>query len=381
MNLSGAIAGGNAFFEQNERIKLRNQEEQRFDWERQKAESELSLLPDKTTALRSGYKNDTSRNESELALRPGEQSNKLEEQRQRAYSLERARSRQGLLEDTNDTNAESGKVKADTALALSKDELAQLPDTIARAHRDKAISDADAADKLHTGVATYFRLRDNAGAAKLINETILTGQNGGKPPENPIVDWKPEQDPKTGKTMLIGVDAQGNARYSLDREEMQQKAYPVTTHIVPAGGSVVSTDKSGRTAVQATVPAKPTSGGKEGQVISLIKLYQQQGKTLEEATRMATKLKQMDPSNAVFKRYDELAKVRPPRTPEQRQALMDSAKAEVALIFGNDAVYNNQTTQGPVVGGYGAAQPGSNTPSSGTRFDGILGIKPPKPPQ
>ena len=63
----GLIAADNYFKEGDARVQ-RGRESQRFDWEKQRAESEMSTLPDKTEAERSGYQLRGKQNNANIGL-------------------------------------------------------------------------------------------------------------------------------------------------------------------------------------------------------------------------------------------------------------------------------------------------------------------------
>lgn len=86
-NLSAGLAAGDAYFQAGDERKLReqreakmNQENQRFEWERKRAESDLELLPEKQEATRSVIQETIAANGVKAKLRPGEEANALAQQ-------------------------------------------------------------------------------------------------------------------------------------------------------------------------------------------------------------------------------------------------------------------------------------------------------------
>lgn len=120
MSLAMGLAAVDEYFREGERRELRERDRKRFGWESQRAESEMSLLGDKTEADRLSFRDRASESGARIATRPQRTANEISRLRQEGVSLERAGARQGKVEDTAD-------VAADYSLADAKFKLGQQP--------------------------------------------------------------------------------------------------------------------------------------------------------------------------------------------------------------------------------------------------------------
>lgn len=216
MNLSGGggLAAINAYDQAMNDVEKR----QRFEWERQRAEAELSNLDAKARAERSGYdlsagqnraglellpswKNaqesnyneTTGANQEEAVARPGRVSNTLKQQGMESYGLDRASARQPTEEDVKDTNA-----RAQTLTSQST--LDNLPDQLQTAAMKGLIDKQGVHEVMQGIVADFIGKNDKQGAINFMNKSAEKGGVGRK-----VVDIQQTQ---TGYKF---IDADGGA--------------------------------------------------------------------------------------------------------------------------------------------------------------------------
>lgn len=72
MNIGMGLVSADSFFKADDERKARERTEQRFDWEKQRNESDLSTLPEKTDATRSGYQLRDAQNKATSSLVPAQ---------------------------------------------------------------------------------------------------------------------------------------------------------------------------------------------------------------------------------------------------------------------------------------------------------------------
>ena len=101
----GLIAADNYFKEGDARVQ-RGRESQRFDWEKQRAESEMSTLPDKTEADRSGYQLRGKQNNANIGLVDAQTENAKKKLELEGAVLDAAKERQPLESATASSPSE-----------------------------------------------------------------------------------------------------------------------------------------------------------------------------------------------------------------------------------------------------------------------------------
>lgn len=120
MSLAMGLAAVDEYFREGDRREVRDRDRKRFGWEEKRAESEMSLLPDKTEAERLGYVDRAGASKVNIDLRPQRTANEGLRLGQENVSLVRAGARQNTVEDANDA-------RANYSLADAKFKLGQQP--------------------------------------------------------------------------------------------------------------------------------------------------------------------------------------------------------------------------------------------------------------
>lgn len=113
-DLGLGLLAADAYFKADDSRVLREQQRQQFDWQKQRAESELSTLPDKTNAARTGFQLQAARNNSGIQLLPGQTANAQARQNIEGADLAGAAQRQpaeiatkGIRADMDLSNAQN----------------------------------------------------------------------------------------------------------------------------------------------------------------------------------------------------------------------------------------------------------------------------------
>lgn len=147
---------------------LREQQRQMFDWQRQKQESELALLPEKQAAQKSGYQLQNANNTAALEVAPNH---------------------------------------AKVAKALSDYAVEDLPHQIGAMRRQGVFSEADAQT---AGIAKLGDLIQLGDHDQIVN--FLNGWRKSNPSsmQTDVAKAGFAKDPETGENTFYAVDAQGN---------------------------------------------------------------------------------------------------------------------------------------------------------------------------
>ncbi len=195
MNLGLGLIAADAFVKENQAQDIRDREKQRFDWERQRAEAEMGLLPDKAAAERSGYKLRSGQNQQGLDLLPGDTANKITEQGNRGQRLTYEKDRIPTEEATNDTKATIGLNQAANELinqpdkltqqnnvqkiatALSSVDVDELPRTLAQKRLTNEVSQADSDLMIGAKLSDLIDAGDQNSIVRLLNAQKATSQD------------------------------------------------------------------------------------------------------------------------------------------------------------------------------------------------------------
>ena len=152
MDLGLALAAGNAFFKEQNAQDIRDREKSRFDWERQRAEAEMSVLGDKTEADRSGYKLRSGQNAAGLELLPGDTANRLAEQELRGGELAGAKERQ-----PEELEAKSINAGIDLGTARGRRDRQPTEEATKNVQADMGLAQAQAEQEMQPGKITQAK--------------------------------------------------------------------------------------------------------------------------------------------------------------------------------------------------------------------------------
>ncbi len=157
----GMIAGAAAIDEQ-KRQEIRDREAQRFNWERQQKEADLSLLGDKTDSERSRLKLGRAQSEAGLEVLPGATANTIQEQRNKAFGL-------GTEEATQDYKRRAAVSDAKVKAATAQFDDDNLVKTLAQKSVQGELSAEDQRDSVMARLAQAFDANDSNRALSFFN--------------------------------------------------------------------------------------------------------------------------------------------------------------------------------------------------------------------
>ena len=173
----GMIAGAAAIEEQ-KRQEIRDREAQRFNWERQQKEAELSLLGDKTDSERAAHKFSRAKSEAGLEVIPGETANTIQKQRIEAFGLGTKEATQG-----DERRAAVSKAKVNAATAQFDDD--NLVKTLNQKSVQGELSKQEQLDSVMARLAQFFDANDSRRAASFFDSVssasgLIPETNGKK---------------------------------------------------------------------------------------------------------------------------------------------------------------------------------------------------------
>ncbi len=266
MNLRYGLAALDSYFKEGDARQLRERADQRFDWERQKAQSELSLLGDKAASERSQYQNTVAENTARAELRPQETANKKTQLGIDAVAAGRAAKRQPGLEDAKDSEATATAGAAQVKAALQGVEVERIPSMVADAKMKGAINDATSMNLVGSTIADLIDSGNQAGLVKLLN---AQKQYAGDPKTAALPDVASVAKARdaNGQEMLVLKDDTGNvimsrpvsiyqaARDSLKKQEVKE---------VKEGHSLVSVRGNTVTPLYTAPPSDSSRAAKMG---------------------------------------------------------------------------------------------------------------------
>lgn len=187
-DLGLGLLAADAYFKADDSRVLREQQRQQFDWQKQRAESELSTLPDKTNAARTGFQLQAARNNSGIQLLPGQTANAQARQNIEGADLAGAAQRQpaeiatkGIRADmdlsnaqndqTNQPMVQSIKNKQLQGLDLTADaDLRQLPGKLQRLAMQGVLDHQAQGEIVLGNLGKIIGNQDKAGALQFANE-------------------------------------------------------------------------------------------------------------------------------------------------------------------------------------------------------------------
>ncbi len=319
----GLIAADQYFKAGDARVQ-REREGQRFDWERQRAESELSTLPDKTEADRSGYQLRNKQNNANIGLSDTQTENAKKKLELEGAGLDAAKERQPLEQAAALNGAEINK-------ALSEFQLQDLPRVIAEKKRAGVFSDADASVAAIGKLAELIKLGDQGQVISFMN-----AMNEAKDPGQrtaPIASVGVQQDQKTGEKLFVATDANGVVVTKVPHSHMQAVVNSLGKSefkTVNAGDSLVQIKGGVATPVYTAPESAKSAAAKQGPLERDVGyLVTQHGMTKDQALAHLNSAKTMTREQFILKSVqDSIAMGKKPTSEEVANfgTLYDSAR-------------------------------------------------------
>lgn len=331
-----ALIGGSAALNEYERLEDRDTSRQRaqkrFDWESQRAESELSTLPDKTAADRSGYQLRGAQNNAGLELIGQETENAKKAQSIRSTELDAAQKRQ-----PDELAALANK--AAVAKTLSDFDVENLPRALAEKKLQGTFSDADVYTASISKLADLLATNDQNAVIRFMNGMNDAGVFGKK--HAPVSGVTISQDPTTKENVFVATDSAGQPVLQMSASQMKRIRDSVGTEYktVNAGDSLVAL-KGGQATLVYTAPESARSAAaKQGPLERDVGyLVTQHGMTKDQALAHLNSAKTMTREQFVLNALKEKAASSYGYKPNQKDA------DDFGTIY--DSVRKNSQPQG-----------------------------------
>lgn len=208
MGVDLGLAAADSYYKADDARVLRDQQ-------RQRADAELSLLPDKVAAERSGYQLKGAQNKANLDLVPNQ---------------------------------------AAVAKAMSDYSVEELPRMIAQKRRDGVFNDVDAQTAGVAKLADLIQMGDPAQVTSYLNAWRKTNPNQGNQTEVASVGF--QKDPKTGENVFMAMDANGTPVMQMSASQIQRIKDSIgkTDLKVAKPGETIYGIKNGHATPMATAP-------------------------------------------------------------------------------------------------------------------------------
>lgn len=212
------LAAADQYYKADDQRVLRDQQRQMFDWQKQRNEADLSIMPERTAAAKSGLQLQDANNKSELAIAPN---------------------------------------KAAIAKALSDFGVEDLPAVIAEGRRKRVFSEADAATTSIAKLGELIQIGDPAQVMSYMNN--MNKANGWAADKKPIAQVGFQKDPKSGDNVFMALDADGNPvmQISAGQIKRMQDSIGKTELKVAKPGDTLYGVKNGQVTQLATAPVDP----------------------------------------------------------------------------------------------------------------------------
>ncbi|EKE16975.1 MAG: hypothetical protein ACD_10C00691G0001 [uncultured bacterium] len=329
----GMIAA-NAYFKEADAIKTR-------DYEQTKRDSELSNLPEKTAAERSGYQLRSKQNDANLGLVDIETGQKAKEFELKGKQMQGALGRIDAENETKDLEVQIGNDKALLASELVKVDVQDLPRAVMLKKQAGVLKEAEAGQAAFAGIAKLSHIGDHQGLVKFINDMASTSPDG-KSLSTPVtrVDTIPNpDDPNDNLMVAIGedgkpvLDGRGNAMSYSTKALNQFIPKPETKSLKP-GETIGTMGRNGQFSPSYTAPERqyPLHGDK-GPSLAQQTMNQQ----IEISRR---KLAGIDP--AEIRRKTQKFTNTGRDNPDFDPALSNHARLASKRKYGDDSWYDQQ---------------------------------------
>jgi hypothetical protein len=333
----GLIAADQYFKAGDARVQ-REREGQRFDWERQRAESELSTLPDKTEADRSGYQLRNKQNTANIGLSDAQTDNAKKKLELEGAGLDAAKDRQPLEAETARNNAEIAKT-------LSEFGVEDLPRIITEKRVQGIFSDVDAGTAAIAKLSDLIQQGDGAQVIRFMNSMNSANPSGKRRADVAAVTI--EKDPKTQENVFVAKDANGQDVMRMSAAQMQRVRDSIGKtefKTVNAGDSLVRIKGGQATPVYTAPESARSAAAKQGPLERDVNyLVTQHGMTKDQA----------------------LAHLNSAKTMTREQFVLNALKEKAASSYGYKPTQKDADDFGAVYDSVrGHAKPGAGTPQA-----------------
>ena len=319
----GLIAADNYFKEGDARVQ-RQRDQARFDWESKRAESEMSVLPDKTEAERSGHQLRGKQNNANIGLVDAQASNTKKKLELEGAGLDAAKDRQPLEAETARNNAEIAKT-------LSEFGVEDLPRVITEKRVQGIFSDVDAGTAAIAKLSDLIQQGDGNQVIRFMNSMNNANPSGKRRAD--VVAVTIEKDPKTQENVFVAKDANGQDVMRMSAAQMQRVRDSIGKtefKTVNAGDSLVQIKGGQATPVYTAPESARSAAAKQGPLERDVGyLVNQHGMTKDQALAHLNSAKTMTREQFILKSVqDSIAMGKKPTSEEVANfgALYDSAR-------------------------------------------------------
>lgn len=276
---------------------LRDRATERFDWERQRAQSDLSTLDDRAAATRSQAQLQAAQSQSELGLVDKRFANADAQLGLHAVELGAARARQPA-----ELAAKADRAKVEALLAGF--EADQLPGEMARRRAQGVIGDAEVFSTSIAKLADLLSTNDNAAVVRYMNGMMDAGVFGQRRHES-VANVSVESDPRTGQSTFVARDAEGKPVMQMSAETMRRVRSIYSKpelKTVNAGDTLVSVSGGRATPVFTAPESEKSRAAKTGPLERDVDyLVRQHGMTPDQALKHLNAAKSMSRDQFVLK--------------------------------------------------------------------------------
>lgn len=354
-----AAIGGNAAVNALRVQQDRDMQDERFGWEQQRNQADLSTLDARTQAVQTNAELQAKQNTASLGLVDGETANKEARQKIESGELAGAQSRQ-----PDELMARANRAKVDSMLTNFSVE--NTPKEIARLKAAGVVSDADVFVASITQLGDLLETDSPDAVVRYMNGMNESGALAGK--SAPISSVSVEDDPKYGRVLVAkGADGQPVVKIAASMiRRIRDSKTPAKLEKVNAGDSLFKV-KNGKAELVATAPdSAKSASAKQG--------------PLERDVGYLTSVHKMTPDQA-------LAHLNSAKTMSREQFILKSASDAMGMNGGKQltpeqiadlgTLYDEATKRASATpGNSGGAPAPSNTPTApnNPNLKSLLGI-------
>ena len=334
LNLGLGTVGANAFFDQQRKL-------EQYDYEKAKRDSELSMLPEKTAADRSGHQLRGKQNTANLGLVDAQTKNASEKLELEGKLTEGALGRVNTENETKDMQARTARDKALLDSALSQVDVEDLPRAVQIKKQAGVLKDVDAGQAVLAGIAKLSHARDTSGLVKFINDIGATAPDGKRPGALAAsVGTIPNPQDQNDKLLVAldedgqpVIDGHGNP-IAFSTKALNHFLPKPETKVVSPGATIGTMENDGKFSPAYTAPGNPYRSRGEGGP----SLAQQNTNQQIEISRR--KLAGMDPAEIRRKtqKFTDTGRDNPDYDP----AIASHARLAAKRKYGDDAWYDEQ---------------------------------------
>jgi hypothetical protein len=335
MNLGYALNAVDSYYKAGDEREVRDRTAKRFDWEEQKAQSELALLADRQAADQAEYRLRAKQKTADLGLVDTNADTARIEAENRGTT---ARGKSAVIPLESQTSLNNAKVGAAKA-QYEADNVANTLDDLAAKN---IISREEQVDAVMGRLAKYINANDERGLLNFANSiaqktNVLPGLNGKQVQGVAVKDGSDKQYSGKGYEFALSDGStifmtQQTIQDALTRVKGNPKLNFM--HDKDTGEVLVGNEATGDVRVaRAASRQNPTKDSRPAEV-RLADYYISKGVPEDEAMRRASRLKDMSPANAEFQLYKDRIALNPNADEAAKQKIRQEVRKEVDEIFG-----------------------------------------------